>query len=88
MKKLGKKELEIVVGEVSKEICKFIILYFDSCGTIFDRQEVPGTSLREVFESVSNGEDFEYEFSEDRINIECDTLDWINGDQRIIIIVV
>ena len=69
-----------------KVMNKFTILYFDSYGTIFDRREVPGTSLRDVFESVTNGEDFEYEFSNGRINIECDTLDWNNDDERIIII--
>ena len=74
--------------ETIKVIKKFIVLYFDSYGTIFDRREVPGSSLREVFENVNEGEDFEYEFSEGRINIECDTLDWVSDDSRMIIIVV
>lgn len=72
--------------ETIKVINKFTILYFDSYGTIFDRREVPGTSLREVFESMIIWGDFEYEFSEGRINIECDTLDWNNEGERIIII--
>jgi hypothetical protein len=71
--------------ETIKVISKFIVLYFDSYGTIFDRREVLGPSLRDVFESVSS-EDFEYEFSDGRINIECDTLDWNNDDERIIIV--
>jgi hypothetical protein len=72
--------------ETIKVISKFIVLYFDSYGTIFDRREVLGPSLREVLESVNSEVDFEYEFSVGRINIECDTLDWLNDDERIIIV--
>ena len=71
--------------ETIKVVSKFIVLYFDSYGTIFDRREVLAGSLRDIFESVTE-EDFEYEFSEGRINIECDTLDWNNDDERIIIV--
>jgi hypothetical protein len=72
--------------ETIKVMNKFIILYFDSYGTIFDRREVLGLSLREVFESITSEVDFEYEFSVGKINMECDTLDWLNDDERIIIV--
>ena len=66
---------------------KYIVIHFDSYGSIYDRQEVEGTSLRQVFDDLTEGEiDFEEQEYQGQINIDMGILDWNFEDIRMVIV--
>ena len=68
---------------------KYTVIHFDGYGQIHDRQEVEGTSLRQVFEELTEGEiDFEEQLDYGQINMAMGILDWMFEDTRLIIVEV
>ena len=66
---------------------KYIVIHFDSYGEIYDREDVEGWSLRQVFESITGGEiDFEEQEYQGQINVGMGILDWNFEDIRMTIV--
>lgn len=67
---------------------KYIVIHFDSLyGSIDKRQEIEGTSLRQVFDDLTKGEiDFEEQEYQGQINMDMGVLDWNFEDIRMTIV--